>query len=102
MKVRKFNESLNEDEPKIGDYIIIKYDSIVGNAYNFITNNIGKFIKYNSNRTFPYQIEFFNIPNDIESYFNNNCRNYKYEEILYWSNNKEELELLIQSNKFNI
>ena len=43
MKVRKFNESLNEDEPKVGDYIIIKYDSIVGNAYNFITNNIGKF-----------------------------------------------------------
>jgi len=72
---------------------------------NFIKNKIGKIIRNDYiPRYYPYAITYDNIPADIfDKKINNiNVILFKRDDIEYWSKNKEELELILQTNKFNI
>jgi hypothetical protein len=84
----KIFESLNR-QLKIGDYVVTGKD-MYATYQNFTIKafDIGQLY----NITPPYY--WFN--------FNGNKISLKPEEILYWSENKEELETIIAANKYNI
>jgi len=103
----KIYESINDGEPEIGDYVICDPD--FRNLFNFINNNIGQIINYPST-TDKYVIKYENVPESIYSFFDVNIslsghtykRYFQRDEIIYWSKNKEDLEHLIQSKKYNL
>jgi len=112
MKVRKFNESVNDElnvgEPEIGDYVICADDIIISkfsdrsDINSFIKSNIGKCTAIKNDETYPYIINYSDIPWDLRSFFNSNSTRVKRFEIAYWSKNKEKLEMILQTNKFNL
>ena len=108
MKVRKFNENINENEPEIGDYVICHSDESGEKSLNEFTSvNIGIIIDKTSKDmiNYPYSIKYDDLPSKLSSYTNNNDYNtipFKKEEILYFSKNKEDLELILNTKKFNI
>ena len=106
-----------KEQPKIGDYVVCKEnntsDIMVPRAIlisQFVNCNIGKLIKILSYRTteYVYVIQYKNIPEYIKSYFGMvvrdvyNCRTYKKEEMLAFSNDKKDLEMYLQANKYNL
>jgi len=104
MKIKRFNESLNEGNPEVGDYVICLNDNNSsdgmyyekGSVYDiYLNNNIGKIISINDNR---YLIEYDDFPgwNGRES------KQRRYFDVTYWSKNKSELESILQTNKFNL
>ena len=106
MKHLKIYEELNNTKPKIGDYVICK--DYLTEVYNFVLNNIGQIIDIVSNyHGDQYVIKFENIPENIKNWFYNynndrNTRSYDENEILYFSNNKEDLEIILQTKKYNL
>jgi len=116
MKYIKTFEELNIGLPEINDYVICEVGDISYNISNlnlFLNNNIGQIV--NINKRFDiYQIAYQNIPDDISDMFisnisnmfinkyNNDVRNMRREDIKYWSANKEELETLLSTNKYNL
>ena len=120
MKHLKLYESF-EKEPQIGDYVICE-DSLVNargkrgvhdenDFIDFITNNVGQYIaenngEYSFSYQFRYVIKYENIPKNIVGYFTNgrfeDVRGMKREEILYFSPNKEDLDLIINAKKYNL
>jgi len=104
--IKKFE--MNDDVLKIGDYVICSYyNNDIGFEF-FLSNNIGKLIEikndFNNYRE-PYVVEFESVDINAKRYTTTikaNTITFKRSEIQYWSNNKEDLELYIQSNKFNL
>ena len=105
----KLYESINEDEPKVGDYVFCNTEfNLDLNLY--LDNNIGKITAIDSdyNSLEPYLVNFSNFPEYLSVY--KNGENDKYpddipfsrDEIINYSNNKEYLEKTIIANKFNI
>ena len=80
------------------------------NYYNylyleFVQNNIGQIIgcnNYNNN----YTVAYYNIPENIKIWFDTYnyimAININDTNIKYYSKNKEELELILLNNKYNI
>ena len=110
MKILRFDE-LIDNEPEIGDYIICDI-GIKTILYDFINNHISKLTNtylYGELQQI-YVLEFDDIPSNILKYFTENVKNgkifYNYDigrgGIKSWSKNKEELELKLAANKFNI
>jgi len=121
MKHIKTYEEVNINEPEVGDYAIIKNDSIYFNTtpwksendinyLNFIKSSIGYIFK-KPNKT-SYLIKFENIPDIYNKYFQfsdysdglkfgNSILVYD-DDIEYWSKNKEELEHILAANKYNL
>ena len=103
---------------KVGHWVICKdVDSDDKTLSEFLSNNIGRYIrtrtKYDINTVdvspkFSYMIQYYNIPNYLEEDFHfgepddMDCRIMCKEEILFWSKNKEDLEFIINANKYNI
>jgi len=109
MKILKFNENSNKNDPKVGDYVLI--DSTTEVILNFVRNNPGKIIKlnYNDNITLSsITVEYYNVPDTIRSYFryipdnNIQARLFYVYQILEIGSTLEELELKMQTNKFNL
>jgi len=118
MKYIKTYESINvtggchiddseEDEPKIGDYVICK-DSESDTTFNdFIDNNIGKIVNIIRD-DMPFDVEYENIPPIIKKHFgfngngNINNRPMRRREILFHSPNKEEVEQYLTNTKYNL
>ena len=69
-------------EPEIGDYVLITYEKFQG--------VIGKIIHYSGER---YDIEF----EGIYGYYGFHRNNIK-----FWSENKEDLETILATNKYNL
>ena len=91
----KLYETINEGEPKKGDYVIV---SVKNDDFYFTTdtidslnNNIHRLINiyFDTNST-TYVIDFSN-----NWLLNRN-------QIIYWSKNYEDLEPVLKSRKFNI
>jgi len=110
MNIKKFNESLNDGEIEIGDYVICD-DSLLNSNNNFkkindfISSSIGKYVEYeiNISEKCPYTIKYYNIPQELNDYFYIEGRiRMKFSDIKYWSKDKKELEIILNSNKFNI
>jgi len=114
MKYLRFFENsqiIEDDKYHIGDFVICKETNRVGsndpeiyNFFNFIDNNIGKIVDTDA-AGFDYIVKYKKIPKNIQNYFyrkNNTSRGMSESEILYHSKNKEELETILFSKKYNI
>ena len=110
MKIKRFNESLNEGNPEVGDYVICLNISKNGSKYyvdnskfaNYLNNTIGKIYSINydnySINDDRYLIEYDNYPGWGER----ESKSKRYFDVTYWSKNKSELEYILQTNKFNL
>lgn len=107
MKYIKKFENL-QTEPQIGDYVICKeifFSEKKEELNNFLKNNIGKYINYETSKPdFPYEVEYENIPEIIKknNFGDDNCRYFTRDEILYFSSNEDDFESYIISNKYNL
>ena len=88
MKYIKKYEELNQGEPKLDDYIIVNGEGI----YSRLKNKIG-YIK----NSFPDSHQ-----STYKCIFDNDIWWINRSDIKYWSENKEDLEVIIEKNKFNI
>ena len=116
MKHLKTFENIN-DSLQIGDYVICECNSYTSGEINdFLKNNIGKYVKYITNNksvveNFRYAIEYDNVPHELcqyssifsnESGIANICMRVNISEIIYFSKNKKDLEVIIKSNQYNL
>ena len=112
MKYLKTYEN-NIDEPKIGDYVICKEKYFASGQpittyklCEFVSNNVGKFIRDRRVTQFKYLIEYENVPKELKVSFNDdnmkNCRRMERSEILYWSESKEDCETFLAAKKYNL
>lgn len=85
--------------PKEGDYVLIDPDLYINlpsyeNFKNIVRNNIGRISKIS------------NSPTNINIKFDNkdlsNLNVYSVFNIKYWSENKEDLEIFINTEKYNL
>ena len=84
MKYIKKFESINEGEPQVADYVIVEKSKMLfaGRIYS----------KYSNYFYVKYELPDGRKSNDI----------FYSHEIKYWSKNKEELEIYLNTNKYNI
>jgi hypothetical protein len=98
--IKKFES--NKDEPKIGDYVLTRSKSwnhhLVTIANNKITNNIGKIINIGPKSAITNSkiVKNYYVKHGNQDWW------FIRDEIIYWSENKEELELILQANKYNL
>jgi len=98
----KLFKSINEGEPEIGDWVLCGEESSDDEISIFVLNNVGQYIKNDNNSYYPYVIYYYNVPKNLYDFFRNNERNMKLSEIQYCSKNKEYLEQIIKTRKFNL
>ncbi len=91
---------MNEGSPEVGDYIICS--SVVPEENVFFSNNIGKIIDVKKYYYYPYNLEYDNVPDNLKK--SNGATTFvcRFNDILYFSKDKEELEYILRANKFNI
>jgi len=100
----KLYEKLNDNgAPNIGDYVICS-DHENNNHDNFFKNKIGKILNINYDKIYTHAITYDNIPDRLYDNIIKGKRTIgvKRNNIIYWSENKEELEQMLQANKFNL
>jgi hypothetical protein len=107
---RNFLKTYEEikEEPQIGDYVVCTESRIQNMKQintapftTFISNNIGKLIKYLEPNQL-YSVKYKNIPDNIKNFFENSTHFFIKEDILYFSKNKEHLEDIIKADKYNL
>ena len=117
----KIFESINNGEPGIGDWVICELEDIdwiegYEKMEEIISENIGRIISYDDDDTSPYVIKYYlsgkkkQFFNDFKSklgYGKNNIIYVEFDEIKYWSKNREDLtpenlKISIDSSKYNI
>ena len=100
-----------KQEPKVGDYVICAlnhtYNSRLEEYINFISVNIGRVIKINLNTQFKFKVKYNDTDyqksrNPNNPNYPNNPSNWSLKGILFFSSNKEEMEIIIQANKYNL
>lgn len=112
-----FGNNSKIGDPKIGDYVICKEDDLYPNnksinlLMKFLNENIGQCINIVNDL---YYIEYNNIPELIEEFFRfdkktgliekkvTNCRCMRSGEIIYFSSDREDLETILNVNKYNL
>ena len=112
MKHIKYFENIKE--PEEGDYVNCEEEIIFDRSANkelidFISNNVGKiyYVRDEKVTTRRYVVCFENVPEDIESRFDMRefgllSRNYNEKEIVFFSENKKDVEIFIQTKKYNL
>jgi len=106
MKHVKKYESINEKEIEIGDYVICEYGTNSA-VSEFTSHNIGILIKIDINERYPYYVKYENIP-DVRKILDEtigtkrNLLIFNKTEILYWSEDRIDLEPIVITKKFNI
>jgi hypothetical protein len=115
MRYLKTYEAIN-DNLQIGDYVICKTDTGDEKIIDFIENNVGQYVRYITNNkevvdNFRYVIEYENVSFELSNYsytfsyerdIPNICMRVDRDEIIKYSKNKEELETIINANKYNL
>ena len=104
MKYLKTYEKINE--PQVGDYVICD-EKMYDKVNIFLNNNVGQLIsrdpdEYGFKDEYDYIVKYENVPLDIKDYFLSNVRSFGREEIIEFSSNKEDLEAILDANKYNI
>lgn len=97
----KIFESVNEDEPKIGDWVLCTSKDISDDTKTFLETTIGQLVKITKDKKYTYyEVEYRNKK------YKNTFTLSHIMKILYWSENRKELEkkleILITTNKYNI
>jgi len=107
--LKLYEEYEDSNEPEVGDYILAKWKNADDDhpANIFVTNNIGQLIKIEKDmyNIVTYLVKYNNIPKEIDIYksMNNDTSfRFKKEDLIKYSKNKEYLEMILQTNKFNI
>ena len=112
MKYIKKFENLNF--PEVGEYVICEADKLLFNNLNdFLLAHVGQLIKIGNRNTMPYVIEFDVLYDDFPELKNYRATNYSDElkklriefsrkEIIYISKDKEYLESILATNKYNL
>jgi len=103
-------ENLNQNEPEIGDYVIIYHEDFLECLIDFFRNNIGKLtqISYNNQlKCNDYKIKFDEYLPEYDPFCNSTLSTSKEifvgkEDLLRWSKNKEDLEILQFQQKYNL
>lgn len=105
-------EKLNIGVPKVGDYVIIDSRKMFedDNIVNFTDISIGYIWK--SPDSYNYLVKFYNIPKEQKLYFQfsdyeeglkiGNSLLVPQSKIKWWSENKDELQYIIDSKKYNM
>jgi hypothetical protein len=90
----------NNKEPQIGDYVVCNIiDNFDADFQNFIKYNIGKIIDYVG----VYYCEYENIPEKIDKFFDGtNFITALSNEIIFYSENKKDVETYLKAKKYNI
>jgi len=112
MKHLKTIETINhidtiKNGPQIGDYVLCNEFTMYKDFDNFQNNNIGKIINISKNDIITYSCKFTKIPKEISGFFKNNgntdgVRRYLLNEIVHFSKNKKDLEIILQAKKYNL
>jgi len=85
---------------EIGDYVITKSQN-AGLISIFTDNNIGQLLKYYNNNG--CRIKYDNIPKNLKGFFDNtDVRGFDLNQIIYWSKDKKDLEVILASKKYNL
>ena len=105
---------LYETKPEVGDYVICE-ESKIPKIKNFISNNIGRIFyyidtdvkKFSVCKDFRYIVEYDNVPEYITDFFEDvwtekQSRRMSLDEIKHWSKNKEDLEVILNTKKYNL
>lgn len=91
---------------KIGDYVIChtiaKYVHNSDETLDFIHNNVGKYVKYARSYDLKYCIKYENVPKLSEINLYDDLFWFDKYEIVDYSDNKEELEMKLAANKYNL
>ena len=123
----KIFESINEGRPDVGDWIVcdlgdeIDYMKKYKQIEKFFSENKGFILKANfQNFDNEYKVRYYPSSEKDRKIYDSFRKQNGYEnnihggmanvdvidivgpEIKYWSKNKEDLEIIIQSNKYNI
>ena len=90
-----------------GDWVICtvrNYNSISAELINFLNTNIGKYMENDHTNFRPYVIKYENVPQILNiGKFNGNMTRYvDKNEIIHFSPNKEDLQIYIDANKYNL
>ena len=104
----------DKGDPQIGDYVLLNLDGFyeISEDYydkygeflrdedrEFLENNIGYIVNIDLNDGFPkHDITFKNLPKELDDYIIWVDR----EDITYFSKNREDLEIKINSDKYNL
>ena len=101
----------NISEPQIGDYVLCKEDIRDCKRKKFTSENIGQYIQKHGSL---YIVQYENIPKELKNQFitpdndqfpdvlKQNCAGMTREEILHWSEDKEDIEFILDTNKYNL
>jgi len=107
MKYIKQYESIN-NIPQVGDYILFEDSDLKKEISNFMSNNIGLIVSKEL-VLYDYVVKYENVPDELTPYFSyaylkygRNCRGIERSDIIYFSSNKEDLEIRLQANKYNL
>lgn len=103
----KLYESSDVGKPELGDYVICYEKDDSAGLLKWIETIIGKIIKVNDDDDIcKFDIKYENFPEDIEHFFYDHdgerYRPMKDCEVLHWSKNKEDLDVIININKYNL
>jgi len=102
-------EKMNVNDPEVGDYVIAESNDFLTDLNEFTKNRIGKL--YNIFKPLyaddlSYTIIYDNIPKELDFYkfkiYDEEAISLNIEDIKYWSKNKEDLEKVLMTNKYNI
>jgi len=102
MKHLKYFEKI-ERKPKVGDYVIIDsaYTIEDKELEYFIENTIGKIHRIDFRYTY-VDVQYSNIPFDLMRYFNSNIIDFNSNCIKYFSKDREVVEMMLNTNKYNL
>lgn len=112
--LKHYEEENINDEPQIGDFVICDANTGSYRLNNFIKNKIGVCIgpHYSGNKpelkeklANRYKIKYDNVPDDIEKDyfpFPDKTRSFHKKDILFFSQNIEDLKTILSANKYNL
>jgi len=115
MRYIKTYEKVYVDRPEIDDWAIVHLSQNIDDELNkFIKSNIGKIVdigyetiedyRGNQHKSQFYVLNYdTEIPKNIKIWFqDDNNIAFETHEIKYWSKDREDLELIIAANKYNL
>jgi hypothetical protein len=104
----KIFEKLNE-LPKVGDFVLLNIDEYEDSAkiWRELTTHIGEIVKIETEHggmSDIYEIKFDDASDEIKERLlsRNNTVKIRIERFKYWSSDKNELEVKLNSEKYNL
>ena len=98
MKHLKLFENYN-NTPEEGDYVVANWDKFKDSYQNFLLHNIGEISHVYGNGEYEVLYDPKSLPAEFNS---DNVFLFPEEQILYWSNNKNDCERYLATKKYNV